>query len=59
MTINEIAKLAGVSRATVSRYINNGYVSIEKEKEYRKLSKKQDMFLQLKLKCLEQKKQNL
>lgn len=27
MDINEIARLAGVSRATVSRYLNNGYVS--------------------------------
>lgn len=32
MTINEIAKLAKVSRATVSRYLNNGYVSEEKRK---------------------------
>lgn len=30
MTINEIAKMAGVSRATVSRYLNHGYVSGEK-----------------------------
>lgn len=30
MTINEIAQMAGVSRATVSRYLNNGYVSEEK-----------------------------
>ena len=27
MDINEIARLAGVSRATVSRYLNDGYVS--------------------------------
>lgn len=31
MNINEIAKLAGVSRATVSRYLNTGYVSKEKK----------------------------
>lgn len=31
MNINEIAKLAGVSRATVSRYLNNGYVSEERK----------------------------
>lgn len=30
MTINEIAEMAGVSRTTVSRYLNNGYVSKEK-----------------------------
>ena len=30
MDINEIARMAGVSRATVSRYLNNGYVSKEK-----------------------------
>lgn len=33
MTINEIARLAGVSRATVSRYLNDGYVSEEKKGE--------------------------
>lgn len=31
MNINEIAKLAGVSRATVSRYLNDGYVSVQKK----------------------------
>lgn len=31
MNINEIAKMAGVSRATVSRYLNQGYVSEEKK----------------------------
>ena len=30
MTIKEIAKLAGVSSAAVSRYLNGGYVSEEK-----------------------------
>lgn len=31
MNITEVAKLAGVSPATVSRYLNNGYVSDEKK----------------------------
>ena len=30
MNINQIAKLAGVSPAAVSRYLNNGYLSEEK-----------------------------
>ncbi len=37
MTINEIAKLAGVSRATVSRYLNDGYVSEEKKKRIKQV----------------------
>lgn len=37
MNINEIAKLANVSRATVSRYLNNGYVSAEKKEQIRKV----------------------
>lgn len=37
MTINEIAQLAGVSRATVSRYLNDGYVSAEKREAIRKV----------------------
>lgn len=32
MDITTVAKLAGVSRATVSRYLNNGYVSAEKRR---------------------------
>lgn len=37
MTINEIAELAGVSRATVSRYLNKGYVSEEKKEKIRRV----------------------
>ena len=37
MNINEIARLAGVSRTTVSRYLNNGYVSEEKKEKIRKV----------------------
>ena len=32
MDITTVAKMAGVSRATVSRYLNDGYVSSEKRK---------------------------
>ncbi|MCH3943892.1 MAG: LacI family transcriptional regulator [Atopobiaceae bacterium] len=37
MNINEIARMAGVSRATVSRYLNDGYVSEEKRAAIRKV----------------------
>lgn len=37
MNINEIAKLADVSRAAVSRYLNNGYVSEEKKERIKKV----------------------
>ncbi len=34
VTIQDIANMAGVSKSTVSRYLNNGYVSKEnKEKK--------------------------
>lgn len=37
MNINEIAKLAEVSRAAVSRYLNNGYLSEEKKERIKKV----------------------
>ena len=37
MNINEIAKLANVSQATVSRYFNDGYVSAEKREQIRRV----------------------
>lgn len=37
MTIKEIAKLAGVSSAAVSRYLNGGYVSEEKKEQIKKV----------------------
>lgn len=40
MDINQIAQMAGVSRATVSRYFNNGYVSEEKRAAIAKVVEK-------------------
>lgn len=40
MTISEIARMAGVSSAAVSRYFNNGYVSDEKRKAIRRAVEK-------------------
>lgn len=37
MNISEIAKLAGVAPATVSRYLNNGYISEEKKDKIRRI----------------------
>lgn len=37
MNIGEIAKLAGVSSAAVSRYFNHGYISEEKKEAIRKV----------------------
>ena len=37
MTVTEIAKLAGVSKACVSRYFNHGYVSEEKRKKIKEV----------------------
>ncbi len=37
MNIADIAKMAGVSRAAVSRYFNNGYISQEKQEAVRRV----------------------
>ena len=37
MTIKEIAALAGVSSAAVSRYLNGGYISDEKKEQIKKV----------------------
>ncbi len=37
MNIGDIAELAGVSRAAVSRYLNDGYISKEKKERIRKV----------------------
>lgn len=39
ITIQEVAKLANVSKSTVSRYLNNGYVSDEVKKKLEKVIK--------------------
>ena len=39
LDINQIAQMAGVSRATVSRYFNEGYVSQEKRERIRAVVK--------------------
>lgn len=40
MNIKDIADMAGVSRATVSRYLNDGYVSAEKKEKIREVIEK-------------------
>lgn len=40
MNIAEIAEMAGVSRAAVSRYFNHGYISEEKSEAIRKVVEK-------------------
>ena len=43
MTIKEIAQLAQVSSAAVSRYLNGGYVSEEKKNGYGRLLRRPDI----------------
>ena len=56
MNIGEIAKLAGVSRAAVSRYFNNGYISEEKRQAIRKAVEEFIHQLRLSLFCRKWKK---
>ena len=35
ITIKDVAELAGVSKSTVSRYLNQGYISSEKQNKVR------------------------
>lgn len=42
MNIGDIAKMAGVSKATVSRYLNDGYVSEDKKKRIGQIIKETD-----------------
>ena len=44
MNINEIAKMAGVSRTTVSRVFHGGYVSEDAKKELKRFLRKPDMY---------------
>lgn len=36
VTIKDVAELAGVSKSTVSRYLNQGYISVEKQERVKK-----------------------
>lgn len=40
VTIKDVAELAGVSKSTVSRYLNQGYISTEKQERVRKAIEK-------------------
>ncbi|BBF43372.1 sucrose operon repressor ScrR, LacI family [Lachnospiraceae bacterium KM106-2] len=59
MTINEIAKMAGVSRATVSRYLNDGYVSEEKKLQIKKVIEETGYIPSMQAQNLRSKKTNL
>lgn len=40
VTIKDVAELAGVSKSTVSRYLNHGYISLEKQQRVREAIEK-------------------
>ena len=59
MNISEIAELAGVSRATVSRYFNNGYISDEKREKIRDVIEKTGYVPSMSAQALRTKKSRL
>ena len=59
MTIKDIAKMAEVSTAAVSRYFNNGYVSEEKRIAIKKVVEKTGYFPSMQAQTLRTKRTNL
>lgn len=59
LNIIDIAKLAGVSKSTVSRYLNNGYVSEESREKIQKVLKETGFQPQRHAKSMRTKKTNL
>lgn len=59
MNISQIAKLAGVSPAAVSRYLNDGYLSDEKREAIAKVIKKTGYIPSTQAKTLRTKKSNV
>ena len=59
LNIIDIAKLAGVSKSTVSRYLNNGYVSVEARDKIKRLLDETGFTPQRQAKGMRTKKTNL
>ncbi|MGN1411621.1 MAG: LacI family DNA-binding transcriptional regulator [Oscillospiraceae bacterium] len=59
MNISKIAELSGVSPATVSRYLNNGYVSEEKKEKIKKVIEETGYIPSQSAQTLRTKKNNL
>lgn len=59
MNISDVAKMAGVSRAAVSRYFNNGYISDDKREAIRRVVEETGFRPSVQAKNLRMKKTNL
>lgn len=59
LNIIDIAKLAGVSKSTVSRYLNNGYVSVESRDKIKKVLDETGFTPQRQAKGMRTKKTNI